>query len=252
MNITPRVVTALALAGTFACSSLSAAESGPYIRLENGVNSISGADLHLDSTTVSTLRALGYDAKGSTQIKFKSGYIYGGAIGYRFGESFSTEIELDHSESKVETISGYSVQNTVLGVLGQSNVAFNQTSLLISGIYNHRLSESVTLNLGAGAGAQFCSANLQEVSFTQTVGGVAYTLSGKRNSDAAFLAQIKTGVSVAVAKNLTFDAGYKMRFVGSTDIYEASIRSTPLNGSEKFTVDTRLNHVFSAGFTYSF
>jgi opacity protein-like surface antigen len=253
MKTTPRIITALAIAGAFVTTAVQAAESGPYIRLDNGVNSISGADLRLQSNTVTLLNLFGYSAKDSQKLKFKEGYIFGGAVGYRFNESFSAEIELDHAENKVDTIGGYSVQKSAVGdFLGQSSITFKQTNLLVSGIYSPKLSETVTLNLGAGFGAQFSSANLAEGPDTVTLGGVAYTLSGKRKSDAAFLAQLKTGVSVALAKNFTFDAGYKLRFVGSTDIYEASIRSTPLNGSEKFTVDSHLNHVFSAGFTYSF
>ena len=230
MKTTPRIISALAIAGALVTTVAQAAETGPYIRLENGVNSISGADLRLQSTTVTVLIRLGYDENDSQKLKFNEGYIFGGAVGYSFGESFSTEIELDHAENKVDTIGGYSVQNSAVGdFLGQSSVTFKQTNLLVSGIYSPT-----------------------EGSQTSTVGGVAYTLSGKSKSDAAFLAQLKTGVSIALAKNFTFDAGYKLRFVGSTDVYEATLRSTPLSGSERFTVDSHLNHVFSAGFTYSF
>ncbi len=242
MKTTPRFIAALALAGAFASTSLSAAESGPYIRLDNGVNSISGANLKLGPVS-----AYSVGASNSEKIKFKPGYVFGGAVGYRFSEAFAAEIELDRAQNSVDTIGGVGVQT----VLDQS-VKFKQTSLLASGVYNHKLSESVTLNLGAGAGAQFCSANIEEGSFTQTYGGVAYTVYGKRKSDAAFVAQLKTGVSIGLAKNVTFDAGYKLRFVSSSDIYELGLSSATINGSEKFAVDSRLNHVFSAGFTVSF
>ena len=242
MNTTPRFIVALSLAGAFASTSVSAAESGPYIRLDNGVSSISGASLNLGPVSAAAV-----GSASSEKIKFKSGYTFGGAIGYRFSESFAAEIELDHAQNKVETIGGVGVQQ-----LPDQGVTFKQTSLIAGGVYSHKLSESVTLSLGAGAGAHFGSANIEEGSFTQTYGGVAYTVSGKQKSDAAFVAQLKTGVSVALAKNFTFDAGYKLRFVSSSEIYEVSLASPTINGSEKFTVDSRLNHVFSAGFTYSF
>lgn len=214
---------------------------------------MSGAKLKLGPTTISTLNALGYDAKDSMKVKFNESYFYGGAVGYRFGDSFSAEIELDHAKNKVESIGGYSVPDTaVADFLEQSSVTLKQTNLLISGIYNHKLNDFVTLSLGAGLGAQFASANLSEGSVSDVAGGVTYTFSGKRKSDTALLAQLKTGVSLALAKNFTFDAGYKLRFVGTSNIYEASVRSTSINGSEKFSVDSRLNHVFSAGFTYAF
>jgi len=242
MTTSPRFIATLALAGAFASTSLSAAESGPYIRLDNGVNLISGASLKLGSVSAAAL-----GAASSEKIKFKPGYVFGGALGYRFSEAFAAEIELDHAQNKVDTIGGVGASTFF-----SESLNFKQTSLLASGVYNHKLSESVTLNLGAGAGAQFCSTKIEEGSATETYGGVVYTVSGKRKSDAAFVAQLKTGVSIALAKNLTFDAGYKLRFVSSSDIYELSLSSATINGSEKFTVDSRLNHVLSAGLTYSF
>lgn len=253
MNTTPRFIAALALAGAFVSTSLSAAESGPYIRLENGINSVSGANLNLGSTTVGVLNLLGYDAKGSTKLRLKESYIFGGALGYRFNESLALEIELDHAQNKVDTIDGYAVGNTAIAdFLGQTSITLKQTNLLLSGVYSYKLNETLTLNLGAGAGVQFTSSNLAEGSLSDTVGVVAYTVTGKRNTDATMVAQLKTGVSVALAKGLTFDAGYKLRFVGSSDLYDASVSSVPTKGSERFSVDSRLNHVFTAGFTYAF
>jgi len=227
MNTTPRFFVALALAGAFASTALSAAESGPYIRLENGVNSISGADLKISG--------LG----ASAELKFKPAYIFGGAVGYRVNEAFATELELDYSQSKVKSLAGYDIQD--------AGIKFKQTSLIVGGIYNHKLSESVALNLGVGAGAQFSSTNIGDGSATLGV----YTVTGKAKSDAAFLAQLKTGASVALSKNVSFDVGYKLRFVGSSDVVDGSITG-PLSGSGTASVDSRLNHVFSAGFTYSF
>jgi opacity protein-like surface antigen len=227
MKTTPRFIAALALAGAFASTSLSAAESGPYIRLENGINSISGANLKVSG--------LG----GSADLTFKPAYIFGGAAGYRFTEAFAAELELDYSQSKVKSLAGIDVQ--------AADVKFKQTSLILGGVYNHKLNESVTLNLGAGAGAQFSSTNLEDGS--ATLG--AYTVTGKAKSDAAFLAQLKTGASFALSKNISFDLGYKLRFVGSSDVVEGSITG-PLSGTGTASVDSRLNHVFSAGFTFSF
>lgn len=245
MKTTPRFIAALALAGAFASTSLSAAESGPYIRLDNGVSSISGANFKIGPTSAAVLSAIsGSNVPTSAKIKFDPAYVFGGAVGYRFSESLAAEIELDHAQNEVDTLAGIPVSQTVL----DQNITFKQTSLLASGIYTHKVNESIALSLGAGLGAQFCSANIEEGSATNA--GV--TVSGKQTSSAAFVAQLKTGVSIALAKNFTFDAGYKLRFVSSSDIYEASVASPTLNGSEKWSVDSRLNHVFSAGFTYSF
>jgi long-subunit fatty acid transport protein len=233
MNTTPRFIAALALAGAFASTTLSASESGPYIRLENGVNSISGANLKLG-----TLSALGLGSGGSESIKFKSSYIFGGAAGYRFNESFAAEVELDYARNSVDTVGGVSAQN-----LFDQGVSLKQTTLLGGGVYNHKLNDAVTLTAGAAAGAQFSSANIQG-DYSQP--NVFVT---RPTSDTSFVAQLKTGVTFALAKNFTFDAGYKLRFVSSADIYELNITGGP---TEKFTIDSRLNHVFSAGFTVSF
>ena len=238
MKTTPRVITALAIAGAFVTTAVQAAETGPYIRLENGVNSISGASLKLGPVSSAFV-----GAGRSENIKFKSGYVFGGAVGYRFNESIAAEVEVDHAQNDVDTIGGVGTQ-----ALFDQSLKFKQTSLLAGGVYSYKISEPVTLNLGAGLGVQFSSANLEEGSLTVSPG---LRLSGKQKSDAAFLAQLKTGVSIALAKNFTFDAGYKLRFVSASDIYEASLSGT-VNGSERFTVDAHLNHVFSAGFTFSF
>jgi hypothetical protein len=249
MNTIPRFIAALAIAGAFVSSSLSAAESGPYIRLDNGVSSISGAKLNTVGDP-DIAGALDTDL-GSRKTKFRSGYIFGGAVGYRFNESLSAEIELDHAENRLDSVDGAKVN---------TSIRLKQTSLLASGIYHIKLAEAVTLNLGAGAGAQFCRNNIasEADSGSDVYRGVpfTYSYSGSRTSDTSFIAQLKTGVSVALAKGLTFDAGYKLRFVGSSDLYDVNYTVTALgttrNGSFRSSLDSRLNHVFSAGFTYSF
>jgi opacity protein-like surface antigen len=226
MTITPRSIAALAISGAFVSASLPAAESGPYIRLDNGVQSISGADLKVV-------------AVGSYGLTFKPAYIFGGAVGYRINEMFATEVELDYSQTKLKSVDGEDIQ--------ENDIKFRQTSVLLAGVYNHKLNATVTLNLGAGVGVQFSSNNLPSESVT--IG--AETVTGRSKSDAALLAQLKTGVSVALAKNVSFDVGYKLRFVGTSDVYEASITG-PNKGSSTISLGSRLNHVFSGGVTLAF
>ena len=254
MNTTPRFIAALALAGAFVSTSLSAAESGPYIRLDNGVSSISGADLKLRGSDSNVTEALDLGTD-SAKLKFKSGYVFGGAVGYRFNESFAAEIELDHATNKLDTVGNSTAQDAF-----DQSVTFRQTSLLAGAVYSVKLVDPVTLNLGVAVGAQFCSNNLNSASQTETgtVSGVAYTgtVSGNRKSDTSFVAQLKTGVSFALAKGLTFDAGYKLRFLSSSDVYDINYSATgggnTYAGTYKMSVESRLNHVFTAGFTYAF
>ncbi len=241
-----RSIAPLVLIGAVAQTSLQAAETGPYFRLENGVNSISGANFNLGPNTVRLLKEYKYDASPSMKLKFKEAYTYGGAIGYRFTESFSTEIELDHAENEIKSLDGYSIKNTIIGHLGLSNPQFKQTNLLFSAIYHHRLSEMLTFNLGAGAGAQFCSTNSKSVSAEL---GDLY-LSTKPKSDTSFVAQLKTGLSFDLSKNLSLDVSYKIRFASSSDVYHGTELESKI--TEKVSLDNRLNHAFTAGFTYSF
>jgi len=251
MNNTPRFIAALALAGALVTTSASATEAGPYIRLENGVSSISGSKLSYSHNGNSAVAQVLDLDNGSMKVKFKPGYVFGGATGYRFNESLAAEIELDHSQNKIDTVDG----NTVT-----ESIKLKQTSLLANGVYSAKLGQVVTLSLGAGAGVQFCSNNMADESYTDTgvVSGVTYTgkVSGKSKSDAAFLAQLKSGVSFALTQNFTFDAGYKLRFVSANDIYDVSYSATgggnSYNGTIKTSLDSRFNHVFSAGFTFSF
>jgi len=182
MKTTPRIITALAIAGAFVTTAVQAAESGPYIRLENGVQSISGAKYKVGGVEIG-------------KVKFDESYIYGGALGYSFG-AFATELEIDNTKSKIKSLNGYSV----------SDFKLNQTTFLVNGVYKIDLSEAAALKVSGGLGFQvtdFTAPALPQTSY---------------KTDTAFAAQVSPSVSFNLTKNCSLNAGYKLRFVDESQL----------------------------------
>jgi len=191
MKTTPRIISALAIAGAFVTTAVQAAESGPYIRLENGFQSISGAKYKVGGVEIG-------------KVKFDESYIYGGALGYSFG-AFATELEIDNTNSKIKALNGVSVTDTKL----------NQTTFLLNGVYKIDLSEAAAVKLSGGLG-------LQVTDFSApSVAGASY------KTDSAFAAQLSPSVSFNLTKNCSLSAGYKLRFVDESQM--GSFVALPVN-----------------------
>jgi hypothetical protein len=210
---------------------------GPYIRLDAGVSFISGADVNLDLP-------LGEGIGG--RVKFKPGFAFGGAMGYRI-EQLAFEVELDSTHNKFKSGPGD----------GPWTDSFRQTTLLGNVIWAPTY-EGMTFWLGGGLGAQFQNTNFAESStpYTAITGG-SLASSFSKKSDTAFIGQIKAGVSVPLDDRWTFDAGYKLRFVGSSELGQGNISFVPTSGTAqdytaKLKLESHLNHLLSAGFTYRF
>jgi len=210
---------------------------GPYVRLDAGVSFISGADAKLDLPL-----GLGFNGK----VKFKPGFAYGGAFGYRV-EEVAFEVELDNTHNKFKSGPGG----------GPWTDSFRQTTLLGNVIWTPAY-EGVNFWLGGGLGAQFQSTNTSDSSSPLTaITGGSYTSSYSKKSDTTFVGQIKAGVSVPLDERWSFDAGYKLRFVSESDLGQTNISFIPTVGatqnySAKLKLDSHLSHLVSAGFTYRF
>ncbi len=210
---------------------------GPYIRLDAGISFLSGAKANLD---------LPFGEGVSGKLKFKPGFVYGGALGYRMKE-VAFEVELDSTHNKFKTGPGD----------GPWTDSFRQTTLLGNVIWSPTY-EGINFWLGAGLGAQFQGNSLNDSSTPYaavTGGSLASNFSNK--SDTALVGQIKAGVSVPLDDNWSFDAGYKLRFVGDSELGQGSVSFLPTGGSAenysaKLKLDSHLNHLLNAGFTYRF
>jgi opacity protein-like surface antigen len=210
---------------------------GPYVRLDAGVSFISGADIRLDLP-------LGEGFNG--KVKFKPGFAFGGALGYRV-EEVAFEVELDTTHNKFKSGPGD----------GPWSDSFRQTTLMGNVIWAPTY-EGVTLWIGGGLGAQFQNTNISDSSspYSAITGG-SLASSFSKNSDTAFVGQVKAGVSVPLDDRWSFDAGYKLRFVGGSDLGQGNISFIPTVGatenySAKLKLDSHLSHLLTAGFTYRF
>jgi len=222
------MITALAIAGAFVTTALQAAETGPYIRLENGVNSISGAKAEAPGL-------------GKTSIKFSSGYAVGGAVGYNFNP-IALELQYDYSGSEVQEL---------------SVVSLSQHTVLANVIYSAKLDDTFSANVGLGAGFQAQSNNLPSGTVTNyNFDGYTVNGAGSSKSDAAFAAQLKTGLSAKLVENVSVDIGYSLRYIGESDVYgvSGSISNgvTTFNGSGTLKLTSHWDHLFSVGLTYKF
>lgn len=210
---------------------------GAYVRLDTGVSFISGANVRLNLPQGEGLNG---------RVKFKPGLVYGGAVGYRL-DQVAFELELDNTHNKFKSGPGD----------GPWSDSLRQTTLLGSLIWSPTY-EGVTFWLGSGFGAQFQSANLAESStpYTAVTGG-SLASGFSRNSNTAFIGQIKAGFSVPIDDRWSFDAGYKLRFVDKSELGRGSVSFIPTTGatqdsSAKLILDSHLNHLINAGFTYRF
>ena len=212
-------------------------QEGPYIRIDAGASFISGADAKLDLPL----------GQGVTQkAKFKTGFVYGGAVGYNFGE-VALEAELDNTHNQTDGIQNLSL-------------SFRQTSLLGNVVWMPKY-EGITFLLGGGLGAQFQDSNFGGFSSTASnviVAGDTFSYNYSKKSDTAFIGQIKAGVSIPIDERWSFDAAYKLRFVEETDLadgsatYKATALATATSYSSKLTLDSHLSHLLTAGFSYKF
>ncbi len=231
----------IAVPQRFPITSHSGPDEGFYLRLENGVSTISGADVKIN----------GLIYPGNHKLKVDSGYVYGGAVGYNFNTSLSGEVELDNTSNKVNTLDGVSPSNSQLGSVLGSNITIKQTNLLASGVFHYPLAPNTLFNLALGVGAQFTSTNLPGGTSTLLIPNIGIlNVTGTPKSDVAFVAQLKTGISIALNDSLSFDAGYKLRVVGSSEFYSAT--EPEYTAPETASLSSRLNHLITAGLTYRF
>jgi hypothetical protein len=245
-----------------------ASTDGLYVKLDSGVNFISSTKIKTGQFTSIALKNQG--ANGD-QAKFEAGSVSGGVVGYKMGQ-VGFEAEFNYSENQVKSAFGSSKN-----LSGENLGRFNQKSILANVVYSPDLDGPIAVSVGAGVGVVFSNSNLREGSYTyNTVPGgpndyfgnafVApvdadqVKIKGSKKSDVAFAAQIKTDVSFRLAENFTFDVAYKLRYVGSQDLYKNDIEyisdnTTPgpaVYSSEKYKLSSQINQMVTGGFTYKF
>ncbi len=232
-----------------------ASTDGFYVKLDSGVNFISSTKIKTGQFTSIALKNQG--AKGD-QAKFEAGPVSGGVVGYKMGQ-VGFEAEFNYSENQVKSAFGSSKN-----LSGENLGRFNQKSILANVVYTPDFDGPIAVSVGAGVGVVFADSNLREGSYTYDLNGVdpivdPVNIKGSKKSDVAFAAQIKTDVSFRLAANFTFDVAYKLRYVGSQDVYKVDVDVTDntntlptFYSSEKYKLSSQINQMVTGGFTYKF
>lgn len=212
MKTTPRIITALAIAGAFVTTAVQAAETGPYFRLEAGPVIVN--DIPVDTF-------LGANA-GGAKIKAKTGIGFTAAGGFKLNENFALELE-----SGVQTVdfSSVSVAGANLPATGSATVV----PVLANGVLTAKLSETVSAHIGAGVGMAVITA---EAGIT----GIGSTTS---DTQVSFMGQLKTGFDFKLSDNVSAGLGYHLGIIDGPEF--------PL-----LKTGTIVSHMFTAGVGFKF
>lgn len=226
--MTPRYITALALTCAISATALKAEDTGFYLRLDNGVSSLSGANAKIKGV-------------GEAKAKFDPGYVIGGAIGYDFNP-IALELQYDYTNNELSDLSG---------------VELKQNTFLANAIYSVKFDEVWSAKLGAGLGFQSQNNTLPSGTVTNySLYGFTVNGAGSNKSDTAFAAQLKSSVSAKLAQNLSLEAGYSLRYVGESDVYTAggsvSNGAVTVAGTGTLNLTSHWAHLFTVGLSYKF
>jgi opacity protein-like surface antigen len=148
-----------------------AAAEGPYVELEVGPSFFSDSDL----------------SGTSTDLEYDTGFVVGGAAGYRFIEQARAELAVSYRQSDTDNASGE------VGLLG----------VMANGFFDIDLDLLVTPYVGAGVG-------LGAV-FTDFRAGSTRV----EDEDTEFAYNIMGGAAFDLTEELVLDAGY--RYFGMTE-----------------------------------
>ncbi|MEM8988698.1 MAG: OmpA family protein [Pseudomonadota bacterium] len=174
--------TLFATAAVVALSSGAAlAGEGPYASFGAGYNQPEDESIPVTGATLSPEREVHYD----------SGFGVMGALGYDFGNSLRSEIELAHRDNDVSAI-----QTTANGA---GDIAV--TSLLANLIWEVDVESPVTPFLGVGVGGAHVDANYLATGATRAI--------NVGDEDWALAYQGIVGLAWKVAENLAVDLSYR-------------------------------------------
>ena len=212
MKITPRIVTALALAGALTSTTMSAAESGPYFRVDGG-------PVFVQDIKVKQL--LGANVSGYKIQTEDAGYGFTAAGGLRLNENFALELE-----TGVQHV-GFKTLKTPAGNLSLTGSA-SIVPILANTVVTAKLSEAVAAYAGAGLGVAITTAEIGAA-------GVSSTSETK----SSLMGQLKTGIDYKLGDNASIGIGYHFGIVGGPEFTMVK-------------TDTVLSHMVTAGVGFKF
>jgi opacity protein-like surface antigen len=189
MNTTPRLIAALALATSFACTSVNAAEPSGYFHLDAGASVIS--DIGVKSV-------LGVGTSG-LKIQSKTGFGFRAVSGLKLNENFALELETGYGQNDFNRL-------TAAGVSTNATGSASVVPILVNGVLSAKLTESISANLGAGLGAAITTADIG-----------AQGIQFERQTKASLMGQLKTGVEFKITESVSANLNYRFGVVGAPD-----------------------------------
>lgn len=162
--------------------------TGPYITFSGSINVFEDMDLsNQNSTLGAILTAVGASLETDTGLGFNH------SLGYKFGQSFSTELEFSFRKGNFATGTSSVGKTAVDGDM-------DSKSLLLNAIYHFDFSQSFSPYIGYGIGVTFHEATLDGFD------------DGEQRT---FAYQFKMGVDLEFSQNMALVMGY--RFFATDD-----------------------------------
>jgi OOP family OmpA-OmpF porin len=152
-----------------------------------------GNGIYVGATAGATLRpdtTLSSPSLGSQTIDFDVKYMFGGFVGYDFGNNFRLEAEISYRENDIRNGGGEDPQ------AGTSAFMFN-------GFYDLPIMKSFNLYFGGGLGV--ATAQLETISLGQAIDA----------NENVFAYQLETGIGWNYSSTVNFSLGY--RFFDAAD-----------------------------------
>ena len=161
-------------------------EAGPYFTLTGSIDTFDDMKL----TNVDSSLSTSYLVKG-TEVGQDRGLGFNHSVGYRFKNSFSTELEFSYKGGQFESDSGLDGDMTT-------------KSFLVNGMYSFDIRKFYTPYVGYGIGLAFHEA----------------TLDGKGDEGNTTLAyQLKVGVDMKFSRKLSLLLGYRYFTTNNPDFH---------------------------------
>ena len=194
--------------------------SGWYLRGDIGV-------------AVNIPAAINWNSLNETNRKQASNAVGGLGIGYRFNESFRTDLTFDFMSA--HKLSG-NLSATTQDRLNQQSIA-----LMANGYYDVLKYSGLTPYIGAGIGI----AQVNTDSIGRDISGLTTYTFGK-STGYAFTAAAMTGIAIDIGHGLQADLGYRMAWIGHsrTGTEPTGTLAGPINVSDY------VSHQFRVGLRY--
>lgn len=220
MKTTPCILLALASAGILSSVSAHASGIGAYAKVDAGAAFTQDVGISIDTGV------LGFGTLNG-KLKTKSGQSFNGTFGIHVTETVAVEFEGGYQQNDFSDLSVGALGYTVaVGVTGSASVV----PLLLNVAWTPKLSDSLSAQIGVGAGAAIVNADL----------GIPGIGSLSSETKTVVAGQAKAGLSYNLTENISADLTYRLRVTDGPGF------------SSGIKADTIISHVVTAGISFKF